>query len=94
MNLTEPPNRRTPVMLEPTPDLLAVAQRVASREWTVAHDEDAFTSMDPNLRLLVDAGYAVLYLPPTRLRDDYWTLTDTGREWLAEHAQEATDARP
>lgn len=71
--------------LDPTPELLAVAWRVATGDWTVGHDEDAFGGMDPDLRLLVDKGYAVLYVPPTRLRLDYWTLTTTGREWLAKH---------
>jgi hypothetical protein len=77
--------RRT---LEPTPELLAVAQRVATREWTVAPDEDAFTGMDPNLRTLVDVGYVELHLPPTRLRDDYWTLTEAGRAWLDEYGRD------
>lgn len=75
--------------LDPTPSLLAVARRVATREWTVPESEDAYgPGMDPDLRRLVDANYVVLYFPPTRLRDDYWTLTTTGREWLAEHDKE------
>lgn len=72
--------------LEPTPDLIVAARRVATREWTVAAEEDAFgPDMDPHLRQLVDASLAMLYFPPTRLRDDYWTLTEAGRVWLAEH---------
>lgn len=34
------------------------------------------------------ANLVVLYFPPTRLRDDCWTLTATGRDWLAEHDKE------
>lgn len=71
--------------LTPTPELVAVARRVATRTWTVAHDADAFgPDMDPCLRLLVSARLALLHLTPTRLRDDYWTLTDRGEQWLAE----------
>lgn len=70
--------------LEPTPELLAAAGRVATREWTLTEDEPGYTT-DPHLAQLVDAGYVVLYFPPTRLRDDYWTLTATGRAWLAAH---------
>lgn len=44
--------------------------------------------MDPNLQLLVAANMAVLYFPATRLRDDYWTLTQRGRDWLATHDTE------
>lgn len=76
--------------LTPIPELLAAARRVATGDWTVEHNEDAFgPNMDPNLRTLVDAGLAVLYFPPTRLRLDYWTLTATGRAWLATHDKEA-----
>ena len=72
--------------LEPTPELIAVARRVATREWTVGAEENAFgPDMDPNLRQLTDASYVMLYFPPTRLRDNYWTLTPAGQEWLAEH---------
>lgn len=77
--------------LEPTPELIATARGVASRQWTVANNQSAFEDMDPNLRALVDAGYVVLYLPPTRLRDDYWTLTAAGRAWLVEHTRETED---
>lgn len=72
--------------LEPTPELLATARRVATNGWTVGADEDAYgADMDPHLRQLVDASLAILYYPPTRLRDDYWALTLDGRVWLAEH---------
>jgi hypothetical protein len=75
-------------LLDPTPELLATARRVATREWTVGPEESAFTDMDPSLRQLVDAGYAVLYMPPaSRLRDDYWTLTWLGEQWLDEHGK-------
>jgi hypothetical protein len=71
--------------LTPTPELVATARRVDTNTWTVAPDADAFgPDMDPSLRLLVSARLAVLYFPPTRLRDDYWTLTTYGRQWLAD----------
>lgn len=69
--------------LEPTPELLACARRVATRDWVVAEDE--VIDMDAPIGALVTAGYAVIYYPPTRLRPDYWTLTTSGREWLAQH---------
>ena len=73
-------------MIEPTPELLATARRVATREWTVAAEADAYgPDMDQHLRQLTEAGMVALYFPPTRLRDDYWTLTTTGRKWLAKH---------
>lgn len=68
---------------EPTPELLAAARRVATGEWTVEHDEDAFGGAEPALRVLLTANLVELYLPPTRLRLDYWTLNTRGREWLA-----------
>lgn len=74
-------------LLEPTPELLACTRRVATREWTLGPDDSAYPD-DPALRQLIDAGYATVYYPPTRLRDDYWTLTTRGREWLAEHGTE------
>lgn len=77
--------------LTPTPGLLAVARRLATGDWTVAHDENPYTDMDPDLRALVDLGYVVLYMPPTRLRLDYWTLTSRGRKWLARHDAEQTE---
>lgn len=70
--------------LTPTPELLAAARRVATREWTVAENEPGYPT-DPHLAQLLDAGLVLLYYPPTRLRDDYWTLTDAGRVWLATH---------
>jgi hypothetical protein len=75
--------------LPPTPELLAAARRVATREWTLSVHDSAYPD-DPALRKLVDAGYATVYYPPTRLREDYWTLTTRGREWLAQHDTEAT----
>jgi hypothetical protein len=78
--------------LEPIPDLIAAARRVATREWTVGPEEVAYgPDMDPNLQTLVDASYVVLYFPPTRLRLDYWTLTQRGRDWLAAHDTEGAD---
>lgn len=73
--------------LKPTPELIAAARRVATREWTLSPNDSAYPS-DPALQQLVDAGYATVYFPPTRLRDDYWTLTTRGREWLAQHDTE------
>jgi hypothetical protein len=73
--------------LEPTPELLATARRVATREWTLTVGEPGYPT-DAHLAQLVDAGYVVLYFPPTRLRDDYWTLTATGCAWLAEYDKE------
>ncbi|MER7280532.1 hypothetical protein ABT369_39445 [Dactylosporangium sp. NPDC000244] len=78
--------------LEPTPELLACARRVATREWTLGPDDSAYPD-DPALRKLVDASYATVYYPPTRLRDDYWTLTTSGRAWLAEHGPETKETR-
>lgn len=75
------------VDLEPTPELLTAAMRVATREWTLTTDEPGYPT-DPHLAQLVDAGYVVLYFPPTRLRDDYWTLTEAGRAWLTQHDKE------
>lgn len=75
--------------LEPTPERIAVAKRVATREWTVGHDEAAFSGIETAHRELIDAGMVVLHLPPTRLRLDYWTLTPRGHEWLA-RAEAAT----
>jgi hypothetical protein len=75
--------------LAPTPERVAIARRIATREWTVGHDEEAFANLDPAHRDLIDAGMAILYMPPTRLRLDYWTLTDRGREWLARAEQES-----
>lgn len=69
--------------LEPSSELLAAARR----EWTVAEHEPGYPT-DPHLARLFDAGYVVLHYPPTRLRDDYWTLTSRGREWLDRHEKE------
>lgn len=73
--------------LEPTPELIAAARRVATRTWTVAENESGYPT-DPHLAQLVDVGYAVLYYPATRHRPDYWTLTTTGRQWLADATTE------
>lgn len=67
---------------EPTPELVAVAKRVATREWTVAPDDPVYPIADPNLALLVGEGLATLHYPPTRERLDHWTLTCAGRAWL------------
>lgn len=75
-------------MLTPTPELIATARRVATREWTVAENEPGYPT-DPNLAQLVDAGLVVLWYPPTRHREDYWTLNSRGEQWLAEHDKEA-----
>ncbi|MGK5682422.1 hypothetical protein [Actinoplanes sp. URMC 104] len=69
--------------LEPTPERIAAARRAASREWTVEHDENAYATCGPAMTDLINAGLALLYMPPTRLRLDYWTLTPRGFEWLA-----------
>ena len=73
--------------LTPTPELIATIRRVATRTWTVAENEPGYPT-DPHLAQLVDAGMVILYYPPTRLRDDYWTLTTSGEDWLAEHGKE------
>lgn len=68
--------------LKPTPELIAAAQRVATRTWTVAENEPGYPT-DPHLAELFDAGLVVLWYPPTRLRDDHWALTTDGVAWLA-----------
>jgi hypothetical protein len=74
------------VELEPTRELLAAARRVATREWTVAENEPGYPT-DWHLARLFDAGLVILHYPPTRLRDDYWTLTPRGVQWLAQYDQ-------
>lgn len=67
---------------EPTPDLIAVARRVAARTWTVPGGRSAFKDMDPNLRSLVDAGLARLVIGVHQFTDDYWALSIAGEGWL------------
>jgi hypothetical protein len=76
-------------MLETTPERITMAKRAATREWTVEHDESAYATCGPVMTELINAGLVVLYMPPTRLRLDYWTLTPRGVEWLARAEQES-----
>lgn len=78
--------------LTPTPELIAAAERVATREWTVAENEPGYPT-DPHLARLFDAGFVILHYPPTRLRPDYWTLTTNGRKWLEQALAELDTAR-
>jgi hypothetical protein len=72
--------------LTPTPELVATARRAAGRDWTVGPEGAAAMSTDPHLAQLVTAGLVrMVFTPAHRLADDYWTLTDAGRTWLADH---------
>lgn len=65
-------------------NLVATARRIAGGQWTVGPEGAAEVETNTDLAELVQRGYAVLYFTPAyQLRDDYWTLTDAGREWLA-----------
>lgn len=78
--------------LRPTPDLIATARRAAGRDWTVDHRGPIELQTNPHLAQLVAARYVELrYVDPDaqlRGQDDYWHLTDTGRQWLADHDKE------
>lgn len=75
--------------LEPTPELIAAAKRVATGTWTAGHRGPAELT-DPALRELVDARLAYLhYTPAFKRADDYWRLSTEGEEWLARAEQES-----
>lgn len=74
--------------LEPTPELIACARRVATREWELAA-EDPIPN-DPSLLALMDRGYVGVHCRSTRLRLDYLTLTAAGRGWLARNSAPMT----
>jgi hypothetical protein len=74
--------------LEPTPELLAAARRVQTGTWTVAENEPGYPT-DPYLAQLFDAGLVLLHYPPTRLRPDYWRLTQDGERWLRDAEADA-----
>ncbi len=75
--------------LDPTTDLIAAAQRVATNTWTVDHRGPADLT-DAHLRQLVDARLASLHCTPAWKRaDDYWRLTTDGEQWLARAEQES-----
>ncbi len=75
--------------LDPTPELLAVARRAGTRKWTVGPEGAIEITTNPHLATLVGKGLVRLhYTPAFALADDYWTLTDAGRAWLAEHDKE------
>lgn len=77
------------VDLDPTPELLAAARRVATCTWTVGHRGHADLT-DPHLKRLVDARLVYLhYTAAFKRADDYWRLTDEGGQWLAEYGGEA-----
>lgn len=88
-------------MLEPTAGRIEIAQRAATREWTVGPEGAIEMTTNPVLSDMVVAGlvarfYMVAYRLVRRTRvlglwleDDYWTLTDAGREWLARAEQES-----
>lgn len=69
---------------DPTPDLIATARRAAGRDWTVGPEGAIEVQTNPDLAALVTAGLVRLhYTAAHRLADDYWALTDAGRDWLA-----------
>lgn len=75
--------------LTPTPELVTTARRANGCDWTVGPEGAAALTTNPHLAQLVTAGLAVLcYTPAHQKRDDYWTLTDAGRSWLAAHDKE------
>ncbi len=76
--------------LQPTPELLAVARRVAARDWVLGPNASYAPSADPHLYRLWEARLVTVhYALPSRQQDgtdeDRWTLTAAGREWLARH---------
>jgi hypothetical protein len=78
--------------LEPTPELIATARRVATRTWTVGPEGAAGMLHDGHLEQLVIAGLAVLhYTPAHQMRDDYWRLTPAGEQWLANATTDDTE---
>lgn len=72
--------------LEPTPDLLATARRANGRDWTVGPEGAIEMETNQALAQLVGVGYVRMHFTAAYKRaDDYWTLTEAGRVWLAEH---------
>lgn len=76
--------------LEPTPELLAAARRIAAREWTLGPNDSYDPGVEPHLYLLsLHRLVALHFASPSRQQEgtdeDRWTLTAAGREWLAKH---------
>lgn len=84
--------------LEPTPELLAAARRIASREWTLGPNDSYDPGADPQLYLLSLYRLVCLHFPtPADLLaggSDRWALTTKGRDWLAEHDPETKETAP
>ncbi|GGM52560.1 hypothetical protein ACFFX1_55510 [Dactylosporangium sucinum] len=81
--------------LEPTPELLAAARRIAAREWKLGPGDSYDAGVDAHLLLLSLHRLACLHFatPEALLAggSDRWTLTTKGREWLAEHDPETKE---
>jgi len=78
--------------LEPTPELLAAARRIAARQWMLGPNDSYDPGADPHLYLLSLHRLVELYFAtPEALiagGSDRWTLTTKGRKWLAQHTTE------
>jgi hypothetical protein len=66
---------------------IAVARRAIGRDWTFGPEGTELITADPILGEMVGAGLiAPQFVSPTQQingQDDYYRLTDAGREWLA-----------
>lgn len=82
--------------LEPTPELLAAARRIAARQWTLGPDDSYAPSADPHLHRLWEHRHVTVHFANPSWQqggtdEDRWTLTEAGRAWLAEHDPETKE---
>lgn len=78
--------------LTPDRDLVATLRRI--RDTRVEADHDEPPAKDPTVRLLHEhrlirwVQVEPVPGPDGRIRTDRWSITDVGREWIAEHDKE------
>lgn len=73
--------------LEPTTDRITAAKRASGREWTFGPEGAVEVDTDPALADMVTSGLITPHFvsPQAQIggQDDYYRLTEVGREWLA-----------
>ena len=81
-------------MLEPTPERIAAARRASGRDWTFGPEGTVEIDHNGVLRVMAGAGLITPhFVTPTAQingQDDYYRLTEAGREWLSRAEQEPT----